>query len=154
MRFYTKKRRIPSITIVSLIDILAILLIFFIVTTTFRQRLSQLQINLPESKAVPSTSSVSSKKNVILQIKSAEEITLDNKPVTAAKLDEAIKALEQSIPGCSITMQADQEAPFGTVVKVLDALQAAGIKNIPAMTRPEASQKNSNTEKNSSSINS
>jgi biopolymer transport protein ExbD len=33
-------------------------------------------------------------------------------------------------------MQADKEAPFGTVVSVLDALQAAGIKNIPAVARP------------------
>ena len=134
MRFYTKKRRIPSITIVSLIDILAILLIFFIVTTTFRKKLSQLQINLPEStsatQAAPST-----KKNIILQIKSADSITLDGKPVTSATLAEAIKDVQKSNPGCSITMQADQEAPFGTVVTVLDALQAAGIKNIPTMTR-------------------
>ncbi len=50
MRFYTRKRRAPSIIIVSLIDILAILLIFFIVTTTFRKNQPQLQINLPESK--------------------------------------------------------------------------------------------------------
>lgn len=134
MRFYRKKRRIPSITIVSLIDILAILLIFFIVTTTFRQKLSQLQINLPDSKTATTPTITSQKKNVLLQIKSAEEITLNNKPVTPATLDQAIKALQEEIPDCSITMQADKEAPFGTVVKVLDALQSAGIKNIPAMT--------------------
>ncbi|MFI0348036.1 MAG: ExbD/TolR family protein [Chthoniobacterales bacterium] len=137
MRFYTKKRRIPSITIVSLIDILAILLIFFIVTTTFRQPLSQLQINLPESKTKASASTALNKKSVILQIKSAHKITLNDKPVTAETLNEAIKALQKEIPGCSITMQADKEAPFGTVVTILDTLQAAGIKNIPAMTRPE-----------------
>jgi biopolymer transport protein ExbD len=33
-------------------------------------------------------------------------------------------------------MQADKEAPFGTVVTVLDALQEAGIKNIPAIAKP------------------
>ncbi len=135
MRFYTKKRRIPSITIVSLIDILAILLIFFIVTTTFRKKLSQLQINLPES-ASATQAAPSAKKNIILQIKSAESITLDGKPITTTTLAEAIKDVQKNNPGCSITMQADQEAPFGTVVTVLDALQAAGIKNIPTMTRP------------------
>ena len=50
MTFYTRKRRAPSVIIVSLIDILAILLIFFIVTTTFQRNQPQLQINLPESK--------------------------------------------------------------------------------------------------------
>jgi biopolymer transport protein ExbD len=35
-------------------------------------------------------------------------------------------------------MQADKEAPFGTVVSVLDALQEAGVKNVPAIAKPAA----------------
>ena len=135
MRFYTKRRKMPSITVVSLIDILAILLIFFIVTTTFRERLPQLQINLPESKAAAVASS-EPKKIILLQIKGADEITFDGKAITANKLAAAIKQVQQTHPGCSITMQADKEAPFGTVVSVLDALQEAGVKNIPAIAKP------------------
>ncbi|MBX9577968.1 MAG: biopolymer transporter ExbD [Chthoniobacterales bacterium] len=135
MRFYTKKKRIPSITIVSLIDILAILLIFFIVTTTFRQKLSQLQINLPESTSAAPSATAPAKKNIILQIKSAESVTLDNKPIALDDLAEAIEEAQETYPDSKITMQADKDAPFGAVVKVLDALQAAGIKNIPTMTR-------------------
>jgi len=135
MRFYTKKKRIPSITIVSLIDILAILLIFFIVTTTFRQKLSQLQINLPESTSATLSATAPAKKNIILQIKSADSVTLDNKPVALDDLAEAIEEVQESDPDCKITMQADKDAPFGAVVKVLDALQSAGIKNIPTMTK-------------------
>jgi len=137
MRFYTKRRKMPSITVVSLIDILAILLIFFIVTTTFKDRLPQLQINLPESKSATTTAS-QPKKAVILQIKGSDQITLDGKPVTPAGIPVAIKSLQKANPGCSITMQADKEAPFGTVVSVLDALQEAGIKNVPAVAKPIA----------------
>ena len=137
MKFYTKRRKMPSITIVSLIDILAILLIFFIVTTTFRDRLPQLQINLPESKSA-AVASGEVKKIVLLQIKGADQITLDGKAVTAKDLAAAIKVVQKIRPGCSITMQADKEAPFGTVVSVLDALQEAGIKNIPAVAKPMA----------------
>jgi biopolymer transport protein ExbD len=135
MRFYTKRRKMPSITIVSLIDILAILLIFFIVTTTFRDRLPQLQINLPESKSA-AVAAGEPKKIVLLQIKGADQITLDGKAITADKLAAAVKMVQQTRPGCSITMQADKEAPFGTVVSVLDALQEAGVKNIPAVAKP------------------
>jgi len=135
MRFYTKRRKMPSITVVSLIDILAILLIFFIVTTTFREKLPQLQINLPESKSA-TTSETTPKKAILLQVKGPDQITLDNKPVTPATLPEAIKAVQKTYPGCSITMQADKEAPFGAVVTVLDALQAAGVKNVPAVAKP------------------
>jgi biopolymer transport protein ExbD len=137
MRFYTKRRKMPSITVVSLIDILAILLIFFIVTTTFREKLPQLQINLPESKSA-ATAASEPKKAILLQIKGPEQITLDNKPVTAASLPAAIREVQRTNPGCSITMQADKEAPFGTVVTVLDALQAAGVKNVPAVAKPLA----------------
>jgi biopolymer transport protein ExbD len=136
VRFYSRKRRSPSIIIVSLIDILAILLIFFIVTTTFQKNLPQLQINLPESKTAEQTPA-EKQEPALLRVKSAEQITLDEKPVTLETLAEALKSLRTQAPSRPIAMQADREAPFGVVVKVLDALREAGIKNIPAFTQPE-----------------
>lgn len=136
MRFYIRKRRAPSIIIVSLIDILAILLIFFIVTTTFQKNQPQLQINLPESKTAEQAPAENSQP-LVLRIKSAEQITLDEKPVTLESLADALKTLRAQAPARPIAMQADREAPFGVVVKALDALRDAGIKNIPAFTQPE-----------------
>jgi biopolymer transport protein ExbD len=72
-----------------------------------------------------------------VRVKSAEQITLDEKPVTLETLAEALKGLRTQAPSRPIAMQADREAPFGVVVKVLDALRDAGIKNIPAFTQPE-----------------
>jgi biopolymer transport protein ExbD len=72
-----------------------------------------------------------------LRIKSADQITLDEKPVTLETLSDALKALREQAPARPIAMQADREAPFGVVVKALDALRDAGIKNIPAFTQPE-----------------
>ena len=136
MRFYSRKRRAPSIIIVSLIDILAILLIFFIVTTTFRKNQPQLQINLPESRTAEQAPAENSEP-AILRIKSASEITLDEKPVSLENLADALRTLRQQAPARPIAMQADREAPFGVVVRALDALRDAGIKNIPAFTQPE-----------------
>jgi biopolymer transport protein ExbD len=136
MKFYTRKRRAPSVIIVSLIDILAILLIFFIVTTTFRINQPQLQINLPESKSAEQAPAEDNQP-LVLRVKSAEEITLDEKPVTLESLAASLKTLRDQAPQRPIAMQADREAPFGVVVKVLDALREAGVKNIPAFTQPE-----------------
>jgi biopolymer transport protein ExbD len=136
MRFYSRKRRTPSIIIVSLIDILAILLIFFIVTTTFRKNQPQLQINLPESKTAEQAPAEKDEP-AVLRIKSAEQITLDEESVTLDTLAEALKSLRAQAPSRPIAMQADREAPFGVVVGALDALRDAGIKNIPAFTQPE-----------------
>jgi biopolymer transport protein ExbD len=136
MRFYTRKKRSPQLIIVSLIDILAILLIFFIVSTTFRKDQPRLQINLPESQ---SAEVVAAEKQdpLLLRVKSADEISLGNDPVALEGLPEALRKARAASPERPIAMQADRDAPFGVVVNVLDALKQAGIKNIPAFTQPE-----------------
>lgn len=137
MRFYTRKRRTPGVVIVSLIDILAILLIFFIVTTTFRKEQPRLQINLPESKTAKRGAS-ESKEPLVLRVKNAEEISLNEELVPLDSLAIVLKSVRADHPDRAIAMQADRDAPFGVVVKVLDALKEAGIQNIPAFTQPEA----------------
>ena len=136
MQFYTRKRRNLFVNVVSLIDILAILLIFFIVTTTFRKKQPQLQINLPESKAAE-TAPAATTEPVVLRVKNGVEISLDDKPVALDKLTTAIQSAREAHPKRGIAMQADREAPFGVVVKVLDALKQAGIQDVPAFTQPE-----------------
>jgi biopolymer transport protein ExbD len=136
MRFYTRKRRAPVINIVSLIDILVILLIFFIATSTFKKSQPQLEINLPESKTA-AASPAAKTEPLVLRVKDASQITLDDKPVTIANLAAALAAARKQDPQRAIAMQADKQAPFGVVVQVLDALKQAGVKNIPAFTQPE-----------------
>ncbi len=133
MRFHTRKRRSPGINIVSLLDIVVILLIFFIATTTFKKSQPQLEINLPESKTA-AASAAAKTQPLLLAVKSGDAITLDEKPVALDALGPALQAAVQANPGRPIAMQADREAPFGVVVKVLDALKAAGVKDIPAFT--------------------
>jgi biopolymer transport protein ExbD len=139
MQFYTRKRRTPFINIVSLIDILAILLIFFIVTTNFRKPQPQLKINLPDSKSAEE-GTAAQKEPAVLRVKSETEISLDDKPVEMENLTAALNELRTSQPTREIAMQADREAPFGTVVKVLDSLKAAGLRDVPAFTQPESTK--------------
>jgi biopolymer transport protein ExbD len=136
MRFYTRKKRAAGINIVSLIDILVILLIFFIATSTFKKAQPQLEINLPDSKTAAATATAKTEP-LILAVKAADQITLDDKQVTLPTLAEAIESAHAQAPDRPIAMQADRQAPFGVVVKVLDALKQAGVKNIPAFTQPE-----------------
>jgi biopolymer transport protein ExbD len=136
MQFYTRKRRNLVINVVSLIDILAILLIFFIVTTNFRKPQPRLQINLPDSKAAE-TAPAESSQPLVLRVKTSDEITLDDKPATLDSLAEKLRTAREAQPGRPIALQADRDAPFGVVVKVLDALKAAGLKDVPAFTQPE-----------------
>jgi biopolymer transport protein ExbD len=136
MKFYTRKRRAPTINIVSLIDILVILLIFFIATSTFKKTQPQLEINLPDSKTAKTV--VQSKDEpIVLRVKAADQISLDDKPVKLPDLASALEGARKAAPTRPVALQADKQAPFGVVVQVLDALKQAGVKNIPAFTQPE-----------------
>ena len=137
--FYTRKRRSPVLVIVSLIDILAILLIFFIVTTTFKKNLPQLKIALPESKSAASAES--KEEPLILEVKDEQTMQLDGRPVTMEVLAAELRSANEANPTRGIALQADESVPFRVIVGVIDALREAGIRNLPAFARPpEAGQ--------------
>ena len=132
MRFYTRKRRIPVVIIVSLIDILAILLIFVIVTTTFRRDQPAVVINLPDSKTA--TAAPAQSDPAILSISSDSKLFLDNKPVALSALKQALQDMLATTPNRPLAMNADKNAPFGVVVSVMDVLKEANVRNVPAFT--------------------
>lgn len=135
--FYTRKRRAPVVIIVSLIDILAILLIFFIVTTTFKKNLPQLKIALPESKSAEAAET--KEEPIILEVKDEAVLQLDGNPVTLEGLALALRQANEAQPERGIALQADESVPFRVIVRVIDSLREAGIRNLPAFARPPGS---------------
>lgn len=134
MKFAVRKRRAPSIIIVSLVDILTILLIFFVVSTTFKKDQPEVQINLPESKTA--TTAPGELDHALLTVSDTDEIKLDGQTVAIDDLEKAVRNLSET-KRTSLALQADKKASFGIIVKVMDALKLAGVKNLPAFTRGE-----------------
>ena len=133
MTFYRRKRRMPQVIIVSLIDIFAILLIFVIVTTTFKKAQPMVTIKLPESKSAVAADK--SDEPVVLSISPDEQLFLDQQPVTLAALKEALAPLLQRTPPPPLALKADKKVSYGFLVSVLDALRDAGVKgNMSAFT--------------------
>src|SRR5262245_502219 len=120
------------INIVSLIDILTILLIFFIVTTTFRKTQPQVSIELPQAKSA--TAAVEASEPAVITVSSKEEIFLDEKPIELETLGVKIKEIQQTAPNRPIALNADRKASFGFIISLLDTLKKAGVKNLPAFT--------------------
>lgn len=134
MKFAVRKRRAPSIIIVSLVDVLTILLIFFVVSTTFKRDQPEVQINLPDSKTATKTQA--EMEHSILTVDANDEIKLDGQLIPVEELEQAIRALPDTRK-TSLAMQADRKASFGIIVKVMDALKLAGVKNLPAFMQGE-----------------
>lgn len=126
MNFYTKKRSKPNVPIITLIDILAILLIFFIVTTTFKKDESLLNINLPESGELAATSALDSR--IPLALNEQGEIALGQELLTIEQVPQALQQLIKKNPNAKIEMKADEKTPLGLMVKLRDAVTKAGIE--------------------------
>ncbi len=134
MKFAVRKRRAPSIIIVSLVDILTILLIFFVVSTTFKKDQPEVQINLPESQTA--TKAQAESDHSVVSVDENDAVALDGRPVPVEELEIAVRELVAAKKS-SLALQADKKASFGTIIKVMDALKLAGVKNLPAFTRGE-----------------
>src|SRR5213082_1397509 len=132
MKFSVQKRRAPVIIIVSLVDILIILLIFFVVSTTFKRDQPEVQINLPESKTA--MKAPAELEHAIVMVDETDAIKLDGRPLGVDELESAVRNLSQT-QKASLALQADRKGSFGTIVKVMDALKLAGVRNLPAFTR-------------------
>jgi biopolymer transport protein ExbD len=134
MKIGVRKRRAPSIIIVSLVDILTILLIFFVVSTTFKKDQPEVQINLPESQTA--TNAPAEQEHVVVSVDENDEVRLDGNPLPIEELQAAVQELAVTRKS-TLALQADRKASFGTIIKVMDALKLAGVKNLPAFTQGE-----------------
>ncbi len=132
MKFAVRKRRAPAIIIVSLVDILTILLIFFVVTTTFKKDQPEVKINLPESKTAQKLPA--ELEHAIVSVDENDEIKLDGRGMGVEQLEGAVRDLPEARKS-TLALQADKKASFGTIIKVMDALKLAGVRNLPAFTR-------------------
>ena len=131
MNFALRKRRAPLIIIVSLVDILIILLIFFVVSTTFKKDQPEVKINLPESKTAKKLPA--ELEHVIVSIDQNDEVKLDGRAMGVEELENAVRGLPEARRS-TLALQADKKASFGTIIKVMDALKLAGVRNLPAFT--------------------
>ncbi len=127
----------PAVIIVSLIDILAILLIFVIVTTTFKRDQPEVVIKLPDSSTA--TAAPNPADPAVLSISADEKLFLDGKKVELADLKTALMEMLTVTPNRPLALNADTKAPFGLIIKVLDVLKEAGVKNLPAFTEARGS---------------
>ncbi len=114
--------------IVALIDILIVMLIFLMVTTTFKQQ-PALRLALPESSQAQKTGAQENAPAVVsIDKEGALRFGPDTMPVTVERLRELLAAEVARNPELRLAIAADKTAPWGQVVKVMDAAKEAKLK--------------------------
>lgn len=131
MQIRERKRKRPSITITSLIDVMFLLLVFFMVSTTFAEH-SGIKLELPSAstaephKLAPLTLTIDKKGRMYLNDESVQEDEL------RVRLKEAAKK-----PGATLVLKADRSVPYGYVVRAMDISRQSGIRHIVSLTETQ-----------------
>ncbi|WP_044416293.1 ExbD/TolR family protein [Halarcobacter anaerophilus] len=118
-----------EINLTPMLDVVFIMLIFFIVTTSFVKE-TGVDINRPSA----ATSEQKSKANILIAIKSNGEIWIDKRMVDLRAVRANIERLKADSTHNSVVVQSDIEAKTGVLVKVMDQIRLAGITNISLST--------------------
>ncbi|MDZ3823279.1 MAG: biopolymer transporter ExbD [Pseudoxanthomonas sp.] len=134
MRFREKKAAEAAIDMTPMIDMVFILLIFFMVSTTF---VKDMQIDIERPGAA--TQTVSSTKAVRLYIDKAGEVYMDGAPVRVWVIASRLRDQLQGQPQKSVLVVTDEGVPAGRLVEVVDQARQAGAE-VGVATRGEAGE--------------
>lgn len=131
MRLGSRKRNQDEaqIDMTSMLDIVFIMLIFFIVTSSFVKE-SGFEVNRPQA-----SNAVSQKEaGIFIAITANNEIYIDKRIVDKERVQANLEQLLTDQPNASVVIQADEFAFNGTVISVMDSAKGAGIANIALAT--------------------
>ena len=124
------KRHIPAqedteLDMTPMLDIVFIMLIFFIVTTSFVKE-SGVTVSMPRAE----TASQQENTNIFIAITRQGEVWIDRRPVDPRSVRAIVARLHADNPEGSVIIQSDEEAATGILVDVMDQVRLAGVEGI------------------------
>jgi biopolymer transport protein ExbD len=135
MQFRKSPRRDqPEVNLIAFIDVLLVILIFLMVSTTF-SKFSALQVSLPTAAANPQPAMPNS---VSVAVDADGRFAVDNRRVAARdpqSLAIELKQASKSNPDCLVEIHADAMATHQSVVNVMEAARLAGLQKLSFSTR-------------------
>ena len=131
MKFYKYKERALSVEITPLIDIVFLLVIFFVVTSKIETN-QYLTLDLPESESF--TSSLSNNSQNIILLESGVFI-VDNQEFTMSEIDKLLAGVGSTFSKSEVVVLSIESKAFHVwVISLMDGLQALGFQNIQIKT--------------------
>lgn len=106
-----------------MIDLIFLLLAFFIISTMYMTEVRTISIELPNAESAE----VVHKSSSLVSVKKDGTYWLDEKKMPLERLVEEVKARSRANPGYSVVIRGEKEARYNDVIRVLDACKSAGL---------------------------
>jgi biopolymer transport protein ExbD len=126
MKLYERKFGQQGIPIVPMLDILTILLIFFIVHTEFKRQVSVLKLDVPQTHHLAGTQG--DKNSILLEVADDGSIAFAGKLISEGELISQVRELLAQNPQARIQLSAAGASSMARFIEVLDSLTAAGVQ--------------------------
>jgi biopolymer transport protein ExbD len=117
----------PAIELTPIVDMVFLLLIFFLVATTFHQTERELAIELPE--AASGTPISVALRELVVNIDASGAVVVSGRPLEVDALQELVREAVAANPEQKVAVRADQRAEWSAVVRALDAVRSGGVQS-------------------------
>lgn len=131
MSLIVRKRRQPAINIVPLVDVLMVLLFFFMVTMQFKD-VAALNITVPK---IETAGKNEIQEQIVIALSPEGDIFLNDRPVERPQLESAMELAGEMTPDLPILLIADEDVPLKHVTEVMDVCRSHQMNKIRLQSR-------------------
>ena len=131
MTLLARRRRSPRIDVVPLVDVLMVLIVFFLVTMQFKN-LRALNLRMPK---IETAGSNQLSNEITLSLDRDGNYFLNNQPVTREVLQTALNAAANLQQKPKLLLVADEEVPLKEVTKLIDLCRQSGLDDFRLQSR-------------------
>jgi biopolymer transport protein ExbD len=122
-----------TINLTPMIDVVFLLVIFFMVGSKFSEAESRIKVNVPSVGQMQSIARVPDERVVAIAVDGT--ITLDENPMTLAQLTETLRGEHANYPGMKVAVRGEASGSVQQMVEVLHAVRVAGVDQIGIATK-------------------
>ncbi len=129
----------PEINLVPMIDVLLVILIFLVVTTTY-SKFAELEISLPQASGEEVDKNAEKPNNIDITVSANGEYTINLVPIKSSSIEglrDALQSAAKNLPDPFIIINADAKATHQSVITVMEAARLAGYNKITFTTETE-----------------
>lgn len=131
MELRQKKKNKAIINITSLIDVLFILLIFFMVSSSFRNK-SEIELDLPTAG---DSATDEAEKGFEIFVNNKGEVVWNEKILTIEELTTSLKEISAETPDKVVNLNADKDVSHGRIVEIMETIQKSGLTKLSVVTQ-------------------
>ncbi len=132
------RRRAATVQMSSLMDVIFLLLCFFVTTSVFSQWETEISITLPTAKSATVPGRMPGE--IILNLAKDGTVSVNGQTLTLADVTERLTRIAKLYPGQPVVIRADKETAYESLVGVIDACRTADVWNFSLATKDEESR--------------